>query len=123
ARVRPELGARVAARPGLHQRWWWRAEAPRALRVPGPALPEHAGLRSERSCPSGPSRRARRLCYRATSPGPVRRKRWSSRMYPFFDLVVEPVLAAAEARRVLEIGALRGATTSRMLETLGPDAE
>jgi len=33
------------------------------------------------------------------------------------------VLPAARARRVLEIGALRGETTERMLDDLGPDAE
>ena len=44
-------------------------------------------------------------------------------MYPFFDMVVEPMLAAAGAKRVLEIGALRGETTVRMLDKLGPDAE
>src|SRR5262249_17524595 len=34
-----------------------------------------------------------------------------------------PVLHAADAKRVVEIGALRGETTVKMLHDLGPDAE
>ena len=44
-------------------------------------------------------------------------------MYPFFDLVIAPLLEAASARRVLEIGALRGETTTLLLDQLGPDSE
>jgi cephalosporin hydroxylase/predicted O-methyltransferase YrrM len=44
-------------------------------------------------------------------------------MYPFWDLVIQPALEAVEATRVLEIGALRGETTARMLERLGPESE
>lgn len=44
-------------------------------------------------------------------------------MYPFWDLAIAPVLRAAGARRIVEIGALRGDTTVRMLDDLGPDAE
>jgi len=44
-------------------------------------------------------------------------------MYPFWDPVVWPLLQAAEARRIVEIGALRGETTALMLERLGADAE
>jgi cephalosporin hydroxylase len=44
-------------------------------------------------------------------------------MYPFWDRVVWPILQAAEARRIVEIGALRGDTTALMLERLGPDTE
>jgi cephalosporin hydroxylase len=44
-------------------------------------------------------------------------------MFPLWDVAIAPVLHAAQARRVLEIGALRGETTERMLDDLGPDAE
>ena len=44
-------------------------------------------------------------------------------MYPFWNKIVEPVLQAAGARRVVEIGALRGDTTVRLLELLGPESE
>ena len=44
-------------------------------------------------------------------------------MFPFWDLAVAPILDAIGARRVVEIGALRGETTTQMLERLGPDAE
>jgi cephalosporin hydroxylase len=44
-------------------------------------------------------------------------------MFPLWDVAIAPVLHAAHARRVLEIGALRGETTERMLGDLGPDAE
>ena len=43
-------------------------------------------------------------------------------MFPFWKPVLAPVLAAAEARRVVEIGALRGDNTREIIETLGPDA-
>jgi cephalosporin hydroxylase len=44
-------------------------------------------------------------------------------MFPLWDVAIAPVLHAAGARRVVEIGALRGETTERMLADLGPDAE
>ncbi|HEX6236170.1 MAG TPA: CmcI family methyltransferase [Acidimicrobiales bacterium] len=44
-------------------------------------------------------------------------------MFPLWDVAIAPVLHAARARRVVEIGALRGETTVRMLDDLGPDAE
>jgi cephalosporin hydroxylase len=44
-------------------------------------------------------------------------------MYPFWDRVVWPVIQATHARRIVEIGALRGETTALMLERLGPDTE
>ncbi len=43
-------------------------------------------------------------------------------MFPFWKPVLAPVLAAAEVRRVVEIGALRGDNTREIIETLGPDA-
>ena len=44
-------------------------------------------------------------------------------MYPFWKIAIEPIIRAADARRVVEIGALRGDTTARMLDGLGADAE
>jgi cephalosporin hydroxylase len=44
-------------------------------------------------------------------------------MYPFWDIAVWPLIQAARARRIVEIGALRGETTALMLETLGDDSE
>jgi hypothetical protein len=44
-------------------------------------------------------------------------------MFPFWELVVAPVLEAAGVRRVVEIGALRGENTELMLERLGPEVE
>ena len=44
-------------------------------------------------------------------------------MYPFWDVAVWPLIQAARARRIVEIGALRGETTALMLETLGDDSE
>jgi cephalosporin hydroxylase len=44
-------------------------------------------------------------------------------MFPLWDVAIAPVLHAAGARRVVEIGALRGETTVRMLGDLGADAE
>ena len=44
-------------------------------------------------------------------------------MFPLWHVAIAPVLHAARARRVVEIGALRGETTERMLADLGPDAE
>jgi cephalosporin hydroxylase len=44
-------------------------------------------------------------------------------MFPLWDVAIAPVLHAAHAQRVVEIGALRGETTERMLDDLGPEAE
>ena len=44
-------------------------------------------------------------------------------MFPFWATVIEPLIVASGAKRILEIGALRGETTALMLETLGPAAE
>src|SRR5215208_2376526 len=44
-------------------------------------------------------------------------------MYPFWKTIVEPALVAASAKRVIEVGALRGETTVRLLDLLGPDSE
>jgi len=44
-------------------------------------------------------------------------------MFPFWDLVVAPVLDAIGTKRVVEIGALRGENTVLMLDRLGPDSE
>jgi cephalosporin hydroxylase len=44
-------------------------------------------------------------------------------MYPFWDTVIAPLIEAADARRIVEIGALRGETTSLMLDGLAPDSE
>ncbi|MEO6626952.1 MAG: class I SAM-dependent methyltransferase, partial [Aquihabitans sp.] len=44
-------------------------------------------------------------------------------MYPFWEMVVAPIVKASGARRVLEIGALRGETTAKMFDQLGPASE
>jgi cephalosporin hydroxylase len=44
-------------------------------------------------------------------------------MFPLWEIAIAPVLTAARARRVVEIGALRGETTIQMLDHLGPDCE
>jgi len=44
-------------------------------------------------------------------------------MYPFWNQVIAPLIEAAQARRVVEIGALQGETTVHLLEALGPEAE
>ena len=44
-------------------------------------------------------------------------------MYPFWDLAIWPIIEASRARRIVEIGALRGETTALMLDRLGPDSE
>ena len=44
-------------------------------------------------------------------------------MYPLWKTIVEPVLRAAGAKRVVEIGALRGDTTVRLVDLLGPESE
>lgn len=44
-------------------------------------------------------------------------------MYPFWDVVVAPIIDATAPTHIVEIGALRGDTTARLLDTLGPDVE
>jgi cephalosporin hydroxylase len=44
-------------------------------------------------------------------------------MYQFWNDVVAPVIEAAAARRIVEVGALRGENTELMLGRLGPDVE
>jgi cephalosporin hydroxylase len=44
-------------------------------------------------------------------------------MFHFWNDVVAPVIEAADARRIVEVGALRGENTELMLERLGPDVE
>jgi cephalosporin hydroxylase len=44
-------------------------------------------------------------------------------MHHFWNDVVAPVIEAAGARRIVEVGALRGENTELMLERLGPDVE
>jgi cephalosporin hydroxylase len=44
-------------------------------------------------------------------------------MYPLWDDAIAPVIDAVSARRIIEIGALRGETTARMLERLGSRCE
>jgi hypothetical protein len=44
-------------------------------------------------------------------------------MFPFYDDVIAPLLAASGAKRILEIGIRRGATTAQLLRRLGPGVE
>ena len=44
-------------------------------------------------------------------------------MFPLWNDVVAPVIDAAGARRIVEVGALRGENTELMLERMGPDVE
>jgi cephalosporin hydroxylase len=44
-------------------------------------------------------------------------------MFPFWNDVLAPVIEAAAARRVVEVGALRGENTELLLERLGDDVE
>ena len=44
-------------------------------------------------------------------------------MFPFWELAIAPTLAAVKPKRVVEIGALRGETTTLMLDHLGPGVE
>jgi cephalosporin hydroxylase len=44
-------------------------------------------------------------------------------MFPFWELAIAPIIEAVGAKRIVEIGALRGDTTVRMLERLGPETE
>src|SRR5688500_1741004 len=55
--------------------------------------------------------------------GRTRIERGNGPMFPFWEIAVAPVLEAVQARRIVEIGALRGENTSLMLERLGPDVE
>ena len=56
-------------------------------------------------------------------PSGSQRKGAEHIMFPFWDVVIAPVLDAIGAKRVVEIGALRGETTAHMLDHMGPDAE
>ena len=42
-------------------------------------------------------------------------------MFPFWEVAIAPVLEAARARRIVEIGAFRGENTEQLLDRLGPD--
>jgi cephalosporin hydroxylase len=44
-------------------------------------------------------------------------------VFPLWEVAIAPVLAASRSRRVVEIGAERGETTTLILDLLGPDAE
>jgi len=44
-------------------------------------------------------------------------------MYPLWNDVLEPALLAVQATRVIEVGAMRGETTERLLQFLGPGSE
>jgi cephalosporin hydroxylase len=44
-------------------------------------------------------------------------------LFPFWEDVIAPIVRAVAPRRVVEIGALRGETTTRMLRDLGPGCE
>ena len=44
-------------------------------------------------------------------------------MFPFWDIVIAPLIEAADPKVVVEIGALRGDTTVRLLESLDHGAE
>ena len=44
-------------------------------------------------------------------------------MFPFWKSVIEPVLRASGAKRIVEIGALRGENTVLVLDALGDEAE
>ena len=44
-------------------------------------------------------------------------------MFPLWGVAIEPLLTAARPRRVVEIGAWRGDTTTKLVETLGPEVE
>jgi cephalosporin hydroxylase len=44
-------------------------------------------------------------------------------MFPLWDDVIAPVIDAVAPRRIVEIGALRGETTTRMLKRLGSECE
>ena len=44
-------------------------------------------------------------------------------MFPFWKTVIEPAIRASGARRIVEVGALRGENTELMLDALPADAE
>jgi cephalosporin hydroxylase len=44
-------------------------------------------------------------------------------MFPLWDVAIAPILEAADAKRVVEIGALRGETTTLVIDHLGEDAQ
>jgi Macrocin-O-methyltransferase (TylF)/Methyltransferase domain len=44
-------------------------------------------------------------------------------VFPLWDSIIAPVLEAAGARRVVEIGAFQGETTVKLLDQLGPEGE
>ena len=44
-------------------------------------------------------------------------------MFPFWEMVVAPLVKATGAQRVVEVGALRGETTAKMFDQLGPTSE
>ena len=44
-------------------------------------------------------------------------------MFPLWDVAIAPVLSACGARKVVEIGALRGENTVQLLDHLGPEGE
>ncbi|MEQ8841469.1 MAG: CmcI family methyltransferase [Acidimicrobiales bacterium] len=44
-------------------------------------------------------------------------------MFPLWDVAIAPVLTACRARKVVEIGALRGENTVQILDHLGPEGE
>src|SRR5262245_7489636 len=44
-------------------------------------------------------------------------------MFPLWEVAIAPVIEAIGAKRVVEIGALRGENTAQILDALGPDAE
>jgi cephalosporin hydroxylase len=44
-------------------------------------------------------------------------------MFPFWNVAIAPILEAAQVRRLVEIGALRGENTEQIIERLGPETE
>jgi cephalosporin hydroxylase len=44
-------------------------------------------------------------------------------MFPLWDVAIEPTLRAIGARRIVEVGALRGENTVQILDLLGPEGE
>jgi len=44
-------------------------------------------------------------------------------MFPFWDIALAPIIDAVRPKRVVEIGALRGETTVKVLDHLGPGVE
>ena len=44
-------------------------------------------------------------------------------MFPFWDIVIAPIIASIAPERLVEIGALRGDTTRQLLTSLGRDCE